>query len=259
MRQIFFDTETTGLEWKNGDRVVEIGAVEVVDRAATGRVFHCYLNPEDRHMDDDATSITQLTQEFLEKQPLFKEKWPEFKEFLAGADQLIAHNAEFDIAFLNAEIKRVEPRAAALDKQFKVIDSLAIARVKFPGQRNSLDALCKRYKIDLSQRKAKGHGALLDAELLYMVYSALTEGEQALLDFDVDGGEGGEDGGGEKTLEAASFTAVAEDRDSVLHNHKLKVLAADALEMAAHQKLLKQIQNSSKSKQTIWSEAYGEQ
>ncbi len=104
MRQIFFDTETTGLDWKAGDRVVEIGALEVIDRVATGRVFHRYLNPEDRCVDLEAESITKLSQEFLKQQPLFREVWPEFKQFLVGADQLIAHNAEFDIAFLDSEI-----------------------------------------------------------------------------------------------------------------------------------------------------------
>lgn len=244
MRQIFFDTETTGLDWKAGDRVVEIGALEVIDRVATGRVFHRYLNPEDRCVDLEAESITKLSQEFLKQQPLFREVWPEFKQFLVGADQLIAHNAEFDIAFLDSEIAKLEPQAISLGKQFKVIDSLAVARSKFPGQRNSLDALCKRYKIDLSQRKSEGHGALLDSELLYMVYSALTAGEQELLNFDDIDTDG----------EMSELSLGLTDATGKIN---LLVMKAGEQELQAHREMLCKLKESSKSKQVIWSDKYG--
>ena len=237
------DTETTGLSWQNGDRVVEIGAVVVEERSLTGEKFHCYLNPEGRTVSSEVENIIKLRQEFLAQQPVFKEIWPEFKQFLQGAEQLIAHNASFDMAFLDAEIARVEPGAISLSQQYEVIDSLVLARRKYPGQRNSLDALCKRYKIDLRRRELEGHGALLDAELLFKVYSALTAGTQRTLEM-VEAAD----------LAAPEVAAVAATSAPPATDYQLKVVAANAEELAAHQAMLALLQKH--SPQVIWEEKY---
>ena len=233
-RQIFFDTETTGLELKEGHRIVEIGAIEVIDKVATGNFFHCYLNPEGKATEPETEAITHIRDDFLLDKPLFKEVWPEFKAFLSGADQLVAHNAEFDISFLDAEIRRINPKSKPLAKQFEIVDSLVLARHKFPGQRNSLDALCKRYKIDLTQRQEEGHGALLDAKLLFMVYSALTLGEQELMDLDAP----------EKVITTALEAApsVVDSDGAVLEPHEIK----------AHQDFLRMMLEKASNKSIVW-------
>lgn len=170
------DTETTGLEVEQGHRVIEIGAVEVVDRRLTGRRFHRYLNPE-RDIDDAAMEVHGITAEFLVDKPRFREVAHEFLEFVRGAE-LVIHNAGFDVAFLDQELARVEPRPGAVRDFCGVTDSLALARHKHPGQKNSLNALCRRYAVDNSQREL--HGALLDAEILADVYLAMTGGQTAL-------------------------------------------------------------------------------
>lgn len=171
IREIVLDTETTGFEPSEGHRLVEIGCVELINHLPTGRVFHEYLNPE-RDVPADAARIHGLTTEFLQDKPLFTEKVGDFMEFIGDA-KLVIHNAEFDMKFLNAELKAagfptLSPK--------RVVDSLAMARSKFPGQPASLDALCRRFKIDNSSRTF--HGALLDSELLAEVYLELLGGRQ---------------------------------------------------------------------------------
>jgi len=176
MRQIVLDTETTGLEVQRGHRVIEIGCVELVQRRRTGREFHTYLNPE-REIDEGARAVTGISDEFLLDKPRFAEIAREFLDFIDGAE-VIAHNAAFDIGFLDAELQRAGIDGPGLAARVPVLDTLALAREKFPGQRNSLDALCKRLEIDNSHRGL--HGALLDASLLADVYLALTAGQGAL-------------------------------------------------------------------------------
>lgn len=176
MRQIILDTETTGLEVQRGHRVVEIGCVEMVQRRPTGRTFHYYLNP-DRAMDEGARAVTGLDDEFLRDKPRFTDIVDEFLAFIDGAE-VIAHNAAFDVAFIEAELARAGIENARLAGRVQVLDTLALAREKFPGQRNSLDALCKRLGVDNSHREQ--HGALLDANLLADVYLALTSGQGSL-------------------------------------------------------------------------------
>ena len=178
MRQLVLDTETTGLEVGLGHRIIEIGCVELVNRRLTGRNFHKYINP-DREIDDGALEVHGITQEFLSDKPRFADIWDEFNEFLHG-DELIIHNAPFDVAFLNHEIGLLNLGLPSIQDQSSVVDSLALAREKHPGQRNSLDALCRRYSIDNSQRVL--HGALLDAEILSDVYLLLTGGQGGLFD-----------------------------------------------------------------------------
>ena len=178
MRQLVLDTETTGLEVGLGHRIIEIGCVELVNRRLTGRNFHKYINP-DREIDDGALEVHGITQEFLSDKPRFADIWDEFKEFLQG-DELIIHNAPFDVAFLNHEIGLLNLGLPSIQDQSSIVDSLALAREKHPGQRNSLDALCRRYSIDNSQRVL--HGALLDAEILSDVYLLLTGGQGGLFD-----------------------------------------------------------------------------
>ena len=175
MREIVIDTETTGLDPRNGDRIVEIAAVELVNHLPTGKVFHYYLNPE-REMSEDAFAIHGLGTEFLADKPRFAEIAESFVQFIDGA-RLVIHNAEFDLAFLNAELGRVSQAALGRDR---AVDTLALARQKFPGAPASLDALCRRFAIDNSAR-AK-HGARLDAELLSEVYLELIGGRQAGFD-----------------------------------------------------------------------------
>jgi DNA polymerase-3 subunit epsilon len=173
MRQIVLDTETTGLEWKKGNRVVEIGCVELVERRLTGRTWHRYIRP-DRDFEAGAAEVTGLTLEFLADKPRFEEIVDEFLAFIDGA-QLVIHNAEFDIGFLDYELSLLGPRYGRMRDRVTVEDSLELARQRYPGQRNSLDALCKRLGVDNSHRQL--HGALLDAQLLAEVYLALTAGQ----------------------------------------------------------------------------------
>lgn len=187
MREIVLDTETTGLDPLRGDRLVEIGCVEIVNRFVTGQVFHRYINPE-RPMSPEAFAVHGLSDAFLADKPVFRQVAEEFLAFI-GDDPLVIHNASFDMGFLNAELKRMKKGSLAADR---VIDTLAIARRKHPGQQNSLDALCARYGIDNSRRSR--HGALLDAEILAEIYAELTGGKQSSLllgaSSDRDGGSG---------------------------------------------------------------------
>ncbi len=175
VRQIILDTETTGIGPEQGHRVIEIGCVELVDRKLTGKHYHVYLNPQ-RSVDEGAFRVHGISTEFLQDKPLFAEVVSEFLQFVGGAE-LIIHNAPFDVGFLNSELKHVKWQKKLQD-YCGIFDTLAFAREKHPGQRNSLDALCKRYDIDNSNRQL--HGALLDAEILAFVYLAMTGGQSSL-------------------------------------------------------------------------------
>lgn len=213
MRQIVLDTETTGLSWEKGNRVVEIGCLEMLERRPTGRHFHYYLNP-DRDMEPGAEEVTGLTREFLSDKPRFPEVAQEFLEFIDGAE-LIIHNAAFDVGFLDYELSLLGPQWGRLAERAMVLDSLAMARERFPGQRNSLDALCRRLGVDNAHRKL--HGALLDAELLAEVYLALTSGQSEL------GFDGLADEGARPVFIDLDVPKVAG-----------KVLRADALDLERH-------------------------
>tara|TARA_R110001592_G_scaffold105797_1_gene297455 strand:+ start:469 stop:1188 length:720 start_codon:yes stop_codon:yes gene_type:complete len=176
MRQIVLDTETTGLDPLQGHRVIEIGCVEIENRRLTGRHYHCYLNP-DREIDDGAVQVHGITSQFLADKPRFKQVAAEFLDFVRGAE-LVIHNAPFDLGFLNHELQLIDQTHESMEAQCAVIDTLVMARKKHPGQRNSLDALCKRYDVDNSQRDL--HGALLDAEILADVYLLMTGGQTIL-------------------------------------------------------------------------------
>lgn len=171
MREIVLDTETTGFDPNEGHRVVELGCVELENHLPTGNVFHCYFNPM-RDVPADAVRVHGLTEEFLKKHPLFTEKVGEFLDFIGDA-KLVIHNAEFDMKFLNAELKSAGFKPLPMDR---AVDTLLMARKKFPGQPATLDALCRRFKVDNSSRKF--HGALLDSELLAEVYLELMGGRQ---------------------------------------------------------------------------------
>ena len=222
MRQVILDTETTGLEVQRGHRVIEIGCIELVQRRATGRRFHCYLNP-DRSIDEGARAVTGISDDFLLDKPRFGDIAAEFLEFIDGAE-VVAHNAAFDVGFLDAELARVG--ATQLATRALVIDTLALAREKFPGQRNSLDALCRRLGVDNSHREL--HGALLDAQLLAEVYLAMTAG-QGMLGF------------GEESVEQVARAAV-ELRITV----RPRVLRAAFEEVAAHLARIEAIDKASK-------------
>jgi DNA polymerase-3 subunit epsilon len=235
VRQILFDTETTGLEPELGHRIIEIGAIELVNRRRTGRQFHRYLCP-DREIDPGAVQVHGLTTEFLGGQPRFAEIFAELREFLAGAE-LIIHNAPFDVAFLDAEMTKLAEQGVVeklLTRDLcSVLDTLALARQMHPGQRNSLDALCKRYSIDNSHRDL--HGALLDADLLLEVYLAMTGGQGALtLD--------------DKAHKTGVVTAVTK---AVRPAGTLVVRRATLEEMQAHEAMLKLLDKASAGK-TAW-------
>lgn len=185
MREIVLDTETTGLEPSQGHRIIEIGCLELSNRTPTGRRFHTYLNPE-RDVPEESRRITGLTTEFLVDKPLFADAVEGFLAFLADSP-LVIHNAEFDLKFLNAEFKRVDKPRIELSR---ATDTMLIARRRFPGSPASLDALCKRFDINLEERRAKGHGALLDAELLAQVYLELSGGRQPGLELMAQGASG---------------------------------------------------------------------
>lgn len=173
MRQVILDTETTGLSWEKGNRLVEIGCVELVNRRPTGRTYQCYVNPE-RELEAGAMEVTGLTWDFLSDKPLFADVVDEFLAFIQGAE-LVIHNAEFDVGFINYELSLLGQAYSPLRHYAQVLDTLRLARELFPGQRNSLDALCKRLGVDNKHRQL--HGALLDAELLADVYLMMTSGQ----------------------------------------------------------------------------------
>ncbi|HHJ38109.1 MAG: DNA polymerase III subunit epsilon [Methylothermaceae bacteria B42] len=177
MRQIVLDTETTGLDPQEGHRIIEIGCVELIDRRITDRRYHIYLNP-DRDIDEGAVEVHGIDSNFLADKPRFADIADEFIAFVKDSE-LVIHNAPFDVGFINAELSLLGPHYGHLEDYCTVLDTLVLAKRKHPGQRNSLDALCKRYQIDNSRRNL--HGALLDAEILAAVYLAMTGGQISLL------------------------------------------------------------------------------
>lgn len=176
MRQIVLDTETTGLEPKDGHKIIEIGCVEMIDRKLTGNNYHQYIQP-DREIDEGAMEVHGITPEFLADKPRFAEIMDNFMTYVEGAE-LIIHNAPFDIGFLNHELKQAKSTWQSVNKHCEVIDTLVMARNMFPGQKNNLDALCRRYLIDNTHRTL--HGALLDSEILADVYLMMTGGQVSL-------------------------------------------------------------------------------
>jgi DNA polymerase-3 subunit epsilon len=232
MRQIVLDTETTGLEVEQQHRVIEIGCVELFNRRLTGRSFHRYLNPE-RDIDLGAQQVHGLSREQLSKEPTFAQVHPEFLEFVNDAE-LIIHNAPFDVAFLNAEFGRLEA-ARKITDTCRVLDTLALARQMHPGQRNTLDALCKRYSVDNSHREY--HGALLDARILAEVYLAMTGGQAKFM------------------LSAESDTARSRARQAApmrgTEGVRIVVVQASDEEMAAHEHVLALLDKASHGN-TVW-------
>ena len=176
MRQVVLDTETTGLQTEAGDRIIEIGCIELIDRKYSEQTFHRYVNPE-RAVGPGALEVHGIDDEFLAMQPLFEDVATEFLEFVHDAE-LIIHNADFDVGFINHELHRLETPVQDIREHCRVLDTLALARRMHPGQQNSLDALAKRYRVDNSRRKL--HGALLDAGILAEVYLAMTGGQTSL-------------------------------------------------------------------------------
>ncbi|MFF7708361.1 DNA polymerase III subunit epsilon [Pseudomonas sp. NPDC007930] len=229
-RWVVLDTETTGMPVTDGHRVLEIGCVEVVRRRLTQRNFHVYLQP-DRESDEGAIGVHGITSEFLRGKPRFAEVADEFYEYIKGAT-LIIHNAAFDVGFLNNEFALLgQHDRADLSQYCTVIDSLAVARARHPGQRNSLDALCKRYGIDLSERTL--HGALLDSELLADVYLAITGGQTtlSLAGNGADGDSGGREGSEIRRLPASrqpSRVIMASEAELAEHAARLEAVAKAA-------------------------------
>ena len=229
MRQIVLDTETTGLEHSQGHRIIEIGCVEVIDRRLTGRHYHQYINPQ-RAVDEGALAVHGISDEFLADKPVYAQIAAEFFEFVRGA-QLVIHNAPFDMGFLNHESRLLGAQGYGdLHQHCSVLDTLVMAREKHPGQRNSLDALCKRYHIDNTKREL--HGALLDAEILADVYLTMTGGQRALL-------LGSGDGDGDSGTGVAAIQRLSAQRPP------LPVIAASAEELAAHDEKLAAIDKAS--------------
>lgn len=217
MRQVVLDTETTGLETAQGHRIIEIGGVELVDRRFTGRRIHKYVNPE-RDIDDGAFEVHGISREFLSDKPRFADVADEIVDFLEGAE-LIIHNAPFDVAFLDYEFSMLKDRKLRIADLCQVTDSLALARHKHPGQKNSLDALCRRYQVDNSARTL--HGALLDAEILADVFLLMTGGQTTLFAAD----------GDDDSTSAADAPTLVFDTD----RPRLRVIRASLDEMSAHE------------------------
>jgi DNA polymerase-3 subunit epsilon len=232
VRQIVLDTETTGLEHEQGHRIIEVGAVELMNRRRTGRTFHRYFCP-DRAVDPEALKVHGITNEFLAAQPRFADGVHDLLEFLQGAE-LIIHNAVFDVSFLDAEFRRIPNLNRTVADMCKIVDTLLLARRMHPGQRNSLDALCKRYEIDNSQRDL--HGALLDSQILLEVYLAMTGGQSTLVLGEVAAFEN-----------AANAALVRAPRPA----GELRVIRAEAHEVEAHQRSLAAIDKASGGK-TVW-------
>jgi DNA polymerase-3 subunit epsilon len=237
MRQIVLDTETTGLSAAQGHRIIEIGAVEMVNRRITGREFHRFLNP-DRDIDEGAEAVHGISREQLETEPRFHEIVDEFLEFVKDAE-LIIHNADFDVGFIDNELKLMNHSKPRITDHCLVLDTLSLAREIHPGQRNSLDALCKRYEVDLSKRDV--HGALIDSELLAHVYLAMTGGQSSLLLDDEAESSAGNGGVGEFGGNGAAGAGVGTADGS---KYTLAVVKATDAEAAAHEAMLEKIRKS---------------
>lgn len=234
MRQIILDTETTGLRVEEGHRVIEIGCVEMIDRKLTGKHFHYYLNPE-REVEAGALAVHGISNEFLTTKPLFGQIAAEFMAFIQNAE-LVIHNATFDVGFLNYELMLCRQQWKTITDYCTVVDTLQIARQLHAGQRNSLDALCKRYGVDNAKRDL--HGALLDANLLAQVYLAMTGGQGSF--FDV------------LTEKQATTASTAQANNAIsLEKHNLVVIKATADEIAEHENYLNLL---SKQGKCVWSQ-----
>lgn len=232
MRQIMLDTETTGLEWRTGDRVIEIGCVEMISRKLTGRHFHVYINPE-REVDAGAMAVHGITDEFLADKPKFAGIVEDFEAFVEGAE-LVIHNAPFDVGFLNMELDRLgRPRLEQLCSG--VIDTLKMAKEQNPGKKASLDALCTRFEIDNAHRTL--HGALLDAELLGDVYLAMTRGQDSLI----------------MDLDDEGLLADGEDGRGLAQRAPIRIVRASADELEAHERGLAEVLKAAKGK-CLWKE-----
>ncbi len=224
MRQIVLDTETTGLATSQGHRIIEIGCIEIMNRRFTGREYHSFLNPE-RDIDEGAEAVHGISRAELESQPRFSDIADEFLEFIKDGE-LIIHNADFDVGFLEYELMLMKHPQAKISEHATVLDTLSLARRLHPGQRNSLDALCKRYDVDASRRDV--HGALIDAELLAKVYLAMTGG-QAALSLD---------------QEVVKSTTASVDNQTPGSEMNLVVIHANEEENAAHEALLEKMRAS---------------
>jgi DNA polymerase-3 subunit epsilon len=225
MRKIILDTETTGLSVDQNHRIIEIGCIELVNRKFTGKHFHHYINPE-RSIDEGAQAVHGITSESLQNKPFFADIARELMDFLTGAE-LIIHNAPFDVGFINYELKLLKQKWQPLSEYCRIVDTLLMARQMHVGQRNSLDALCKRYSVDNSQREY--HGALLDAHLLGRVYLAMTGGQATLF-------------GETETVEIASQQQSTTEITHLKRN--LKVITATNEELIAHQHYLDKLAES---------------
>lgn len=231
MRQIVLDTETTGLDWRNGDRVIEIGCVELLNRNLTGRHFHVYINPE-RGIDAEAIAVHGITEEFLADKPKFRDVADDFADFVRDAE-LIIHNASFDVGFLNHELSLLG-RAPLDGLCGNVVDTLKMAKEQNPGKKASLDALCDRHEIDNASRTL--HGALLDAELLAEVYLAMTRGQESLIIALEEPAPGSAEAGG-----------------ALFERPPLKVLRPSADELTEHDRVLGDIAKATKGN-CLWLE-----
>lgn len=229
IRQVALDTETTGLSVEMGHRLIEIGCVEIINRRLTGKIFHCYLNPE-RSIEHDASVVHGLRSDFLSDKPKFSEKADEFIAFIK-ASELIIHNAAFDVGFINYEFERI--KKDKIEKFSSILDTLALARQRHPGQRNSLEALCKRYHVNDAHRHV--HGALIDAELLAQVYLAMTSGQNSLF----------------KALDSTSTAKEIKVKTTELENMDLPVIQATEVELQLHREYLESIQVQSMGK-CLW-------
>ncbi len=229
MRQIVLDTETTGLRVEEGHRVIEVGCVELINRKLTGKHFHYYINPE-REIDAGALAVHGITNQFLQDKPLFAHIEADLMAFIADAE-LIIHNAPFDLAFLNHEFSATRKGFKNITDYCRVVDTLVLARKLHVGQRNSLDALCKRYSVDNTKRDL--HGALLDANLLAQVYLAMTGGQGSFFD--------------SLSKNNTEVTKNVETVASLLsERHNLLVLTADENELAEHEKYLEMLKKQGK-------------
>ena len=229
MRQIVLDTETTGLETSQDHRIIEIGCVELLNRKLTGKHYHQYINPQ-RNVDEGALQVHGISDEFLADKPLFENIIDDFLAFVGDAE-LVIHNAPFDVGFIDHELSKLPKQPKSITDLCHVVDTLALARNKHPGQRNNLDALCKRYAVDNSQRDL--HGALLDAEILADVYLVMTGGQVNLNINDQSSSDEG------TVTTASGIRRLASDRSA------LKVIKASDTELASHNKKLESIKQAS--------------
>ena len=227
MRQIALDTETTGINTSDGHRIIEIGCIEMENRRITGKEFHCYINPE-REIDEGATRVHGLTYEKLKNEPLFKDIKSDFMNFISDSE-LINHNADFDVGFLNYELSLVKSSNVIEDKAL-VLDTLKMARNMHPGKKNSLDALCNRYEIDRSMRQV--HGALIDADLLAKVYLAMTGGQETF-----------------ELNEVKNHNKEEKIKTQRENSFSLKVIKANSSELDAHENFLSELKDKG---ECIW-------